>query len=79
MSTTIVVVLASFVVALALALAVGAVIVRASRLQNDRARAAALTTPAAWSALAGISLAGYADDERVRSAVDAFLAAGRAR
>lgn len=79
MSTTIVVVLASFVVALALALAVGAVIVRASRLQNDRARAAALTTPAAWSALAGISLSGYADDERVRGAVDAFLAAGRAR
>ena len=79
MSTTIVVVLASFVVALALALAVGAVIMRASRLQNDRARAAALTTPAAWSALAGISLSGYADDERVRSAVDAFLAAGQRR
>lgn len=79
MSTTIVVVLASFVVVLALAVAFTAVIGRTSRLRGDRARAAALATPAAWSALAGISLSGYADDERVRSAVDGFLAAGRRR
>lgn len=79
MSTTIVVVLASFVVVLAVALALTAVIIRSSRLQNDRARAAALGTATAWSALAGISLSGYADDERVRAAVDGFLAAGRAR
>jgi len=78
-STTIVVVLASFVVVLALGLALGAVIVRASRLQGDRARAAALGSPSAWSALAGITLSGYADDERVRDAVDGFLAAGRPR
>jgi hypothetical protein len=78
-STTIVVVLASFVVVLALAVALTAVIGRTSRLQSDRARAAALATPPAWSALAGISLSGYADDERVRATLDAFLAAGRAR
>lgn len=79
MSTTIVVVLASFVVVLALGLALGTVIVRASRLRGDRARAAALGGPSAWSALAGITLSGYADDERVRDAVDGFLAAGRPR
>jgi hypothetical protein len=78
-STTIVVVLALFVVVLALAVALTAVIGRTSRLQSDRARAAALATPTAWSALAGISLSSYADDEQVRGAVDAFLAAGRRR
>lgn len=77
MSTTIVVVLASFVVVLALALTVAALIVRAARLRDDRARAAALGSPAAWSALDGISLSGYADDARVRGAVDHFLTAGR--
>jgi hypothetical protein len=76
-STTIVVVLASFVVVLALALTVAALIVRASRLREDRDRAAALSSPAAWSALDGISLSGYADDVRVRAAVDHFLTAGR--
>lgn len=75
MSTTIVVVLASFVVVLAVAIAVAALIVRGSRLRSDRARAAALSSQAAWSALGGISLAGYADDEAVRGAVDGFLAA----
>ena len=77
MSTTIVVVLASFVVVLALTLAIAALIVRASRLRSDRDRAAALGGPVAWSALDGISLSGYADDDRVRAAVDHFLTAGR--
>ncbi|MEY9952789.1 hypothetical protein [Leifsonia sp. EB34] len=77
MSTTIVVVLASFIVVLAVALTVTALIVRASRLRSDHDRAAALAGPAAWSALDGISLSGYADDARVRAAVDGFLNAGR--
>ncbi|MBO1738872.1 hypothetical protein [Leifsonia sp. TF02-11] len=79
MSSAIVVILASFVVVLALGLALGAVIVRTPWLQGDRARAAALGSPSAWSALAGITLSGYGDDERVRGAVDGFLAAGRPR
>ncbi|MEN2736882.1 hypothetical protein ABCS02_03740 [Microbacterium sp. X-17] len=77
MSTTIVVVLASIVVVLAVALAVAALLVLANRLRADRHRAAALGSPAAWSALDGITLSGYSDDERVRAAVDGFLTAGR--
>ncbi|MFE4467297.1 hypothetical protein ACFRFH_00660 [Leifsonia sp. NPDC056824] len=77
MSITIVVVLASIVVVLAVAVAVAALLVRANRLRSDRDRAAALGSPAALSALDGITLSGYADDERVRAAVDGFLAAGR--
>ncbi|MFE4950449.1 hypothetical protein ACFQ9V_10115 [Leifsonia sp. NPDC056665] len=77
MSSTIVVVLASIVVVLAVALAVAALLVRANRLRSDRDRAAALGSQAAWSALDGITLSGYADDERVRAAVDGFLSAGR--
>ena len=77
MSTTIVVVLASIVVVLAVAIAVAALLVRQNRLRSDRDRSAALGTPAAWSALDGITLSGYADDERVRAAVDGFLGAGR--
>ena len=79
MSTTIVVVLASFVVALAVLTAGTALVLRAIRSRADLDRAAALNSPAAWSALDGISLAGYADDERVRAAVDGFLFSARPR